>query len=150
MNRLALRVTLAVAILVLCFYSDYEYSQRHSSIPQIKDDPDRYENVSFRDEGAATNVRGTDEETRFTLMVRGDTIDAVYPRKSAVKEGDHVIVLGTLHMKSGYLLVSRLHVYRDIRRLYALSFVGLGLLLALFFRDWRLVANWSVLVRKRA
>jgi hypothetical protein len=40
-------------------------------------------------------------------------------------------------MKQGFLLVDTLHVYQDIRRLYALSVVGLILLLFVFFRDWR-------------
>ncbi len=140
MNRLALKIILIVVILALCFYSQHEYSKRHSSIPDIKEDPDRYENVSFRSEGVVENVR-VDGGLKFTIVVMGDPIDAIYPNEKKLEGGDYVIVYGILHMKSGYLEVTDLHIYKDIRRLYVLSVVGLGLLLFLFFRDWRFSAD---------
>jgi hypothetical protein len=136
-GRLILRVILVAAILALCFYSHYEYTKRHSSIPQIKDDPQRYENVSFRSEGSVKDLRTEDGLTRFSFVVMGDDIEALYQGPIELREGDYVIVYGALHMTKGYLLVEKLHIYRDIRRLYALSVVGVVALMILFLRDWR-------------
>ena len=138
MGRLVQRILLAAIILCLCLYSQVEYSKRHSSIPAVIEDPDRYENVSFRSEGRAEEVHRWDEVTEFELVAMGDRIHARYEGEFDLKTGDYVIVYGTLHMKDGYLSVTQLHVYKDIRRLYALSFAGLALLLVLFLRDWRL------------
>jgi hypothetical protein len=140
MNRLWMKIILAAVILALCFYSQYGYSRRHSSIDDVKKDPDRFENVGFRSEGTVRDlVTAYDEfrEYRFNLIVMGDEIEAIYRGKTTIEEGDYVIVFGTLYMKQGFLLVDQLHIYRDIRRLYALSVVGLVLLLFVFFRDWR-------------
>jgi hypothetical protein len=136
MNRLWMKIILAAVILALCFYSQFEYSRRHSSIDDVKKDPDRFENVSFRSEGTVRNLVVEGGEYRFGLIVMGDEIEAIYRGKTAIEEGDYVIVFGTLYMKQGFLLVDQLHIYRDIRRLYALSIVGLVLLLFVFFRDW--------------
>jgi hypothetical protein len=138
MGRLLKRAFLGAIILSLCVYSQVEYSRRHSSIPEIIDDPDRFENVTFRSEGRAENVTFVDGSTRFQLIVMGDSIQARYPGTFDLDNGDHVIVYGILHMKEGFLSVAQLHVYQDIRRLYVLSFVGLALVLFLFLRDWRL------------
>ncbi|MBU7003980.1 MAG: hypothetical protein HXS50_00340 [Theionarchaea archaeon] len=137
MNRLWMKIILAAVILALCFYSQYGYSKRHSSIDDVKKDPDRFENVSFRSEGTVRNLIVEGGEYRFGLTVMGDEIEAIYRGKTAIEGGDYVIVFGTLYMKQGFLLVDRLHIYRDIRRLYAFSVVGLILLLFVFFRDWR-------------
>jgi hypothetical protein len=136
MNRLWPKIILAAVILALCLYSQFEYSRRHSSIDDVKKDPDRFENVSFRSEGTVRNLVVEEGESRFGFIVMGDEIQAIYRGKTVIEEGDYVIVFGTLHMKQGFLLVDRLHIYRDIRRLYALSVVGLVLLLFVFFRDW--------------
>lgn len=133
-----MKALLAAVILALCLYSQYEYSRRHSSIDDVKDDPDRFENVSFRSEGTVRDLVAGGGLANFTFTVMGDDIDTVYGGPVEVREGDYVIVFGTLFMKRGYLLVDRLHIYRDIRRLYALSVVGLVLFLIVFFRDWRL------------
>ncbi len=138
MGRLVQRAFLASIILSLCIYSDIEYSRHHSSIPEIIDDPDRFENVTFRSEGRAENVTFFDGSTSFKLIVMGDSIQARYPKRSGLDSGDHVIVYGILHMREGFLSVTKLHVYQDIRRLYVLSFAGLALMLFLFLRDWRL------------
>jgi len=130
------KLILLILILGLCLYSHYEYGRRHSSIPEIKEEPDRFENVSFRSEGRARNV-SVATGTSFTLVVMGDSIEAFYDRPANVKDGDHVIVYGILHMKRGYLQVTQMHVYKDIRRLYALSVVGLVVLLYYFLRDWK-------------
>ncbi len=128
---------MTAAILALCIYSSYEYSRRHSSVPQIIADPERYENVTFRSEGRVADVR-IENETRFTMVIMGDSIDAIYPKPTTLKDDDYIIVYGILHMKSGYLAVTKFHIYKDIRRLYALSITGLALALLLFFRDWKL------------
>jgi hypothetical protein len=138
MGRQLKRVLLAATILSLCIYSQVEYSRRHSSIPEIIDDPDRFENVSFRSEGRAENVTFAGGSTRFELIVMGDSIRARYPGTFDLENGDHVIVYGILHMKEGFLSVTQLHVYQDIRRLYVLSFAGLALIVFLFLKDWRL------------
>ena len=147
MNRLLMKAILAAAILSLCLYSQYEYSRRHSSIDDVKEDPERFENVSFRSEGTVRDLVAGGGLTNFTFTVMGDDIEAVYGGPVEIEEGDYVIVFGTLFMKQGYLLVERLHIYRDIRRLYALSVVGLALFLAIFFRDWRL--SWRNLEWRR-
>ena len=136
MNRLSLKITLALVILALCLYSQYGYNKRHSSIDDVKEDPERFENVSFRSEGTVRDLVVEDGLYRFTLVVMGDEIEALYVGPPEVQEDDYVIVYGTLYMKQGYLSVERLHIYQDIRRLYALSVVGLVLLLYLFFRGW--------------
>ncbi len=133
----ALKAILLTSILGLCLYSDREYGRMHSSIPEIKEEPERFENVSFRSEGTARNV-SVSAATTFTLVVMGDRIQAFYDRPFKLREGDHVIVYGVLHMTEGYLRVTRLHVYKNIPRLYALSVAGLFVVIWLFFRDWRL------------
>jgi hypothetical protein len=131
-----MKIILAAVILALCIYSQYEYGRRHSSIDDVKKDPDRFENVSFRSEGTVRNLAIEEGESRFNLTVMGDEIEAIYSGQTGIEEGDYVIVFGTLYMKQGFLFVDRLHVYQDIRRLYALSVAGLVLLLFVFFRDW--------------
>ena len=155
MGRLVLRTALIIAIIALCVYSHYEYSKRHSSIGEIKDDPDRYENVSFRSEGRARDVvlistSPSNVTSEFTLVVMGEDIRAVYPKSGSVEEGDYVIVYGVLHMKSGYLKVEQLHVYRDIRRLYALSVVGLVFVAYLFLGEWKFHLRGSEWRRRNA
>lgn len=136
MRRAWPQLILLVSILSLCLYSQHEYGRRHSSIPEIEEEPDRFENVSFRSEGRARNVTVA-QGTSFALAVMGDAIPAFYDRPIRLKDGDHVIVYGILHMKKGYLQVTQMHIYKDIPRLYALSAVGLVVLLCTFLRDWR-------------
>lgn len=135
MNRAWGKLILLASILGLCLYSQHEYGKRHSSIPEIEEEPDRFENVSFRSEGRARNVT-VGQTTSFALVVMGDSIDAFYDRTVRLKDGDRVIVYGILHMKKGYLQVTQMHIYKDIRRLYVLSAVGLVVVLYLFLRDW--------------
>jgi len=137
MSRTPLRIAIALSLLVLCLYSQFGYTKRHSSISQIRERPERYENVSFRSEGRVNDVR-LGPETRFRLLVMGESVEAIYPKRFELRDGDYVIVYGELHMTKGYLLVTKLHVYRNILRLYVLSFVGLGAVVLLFLRDWSL------------
>lgn len=136
MNRVLVEAIILSCIISLCLYSHVEYGKRHSSIPDVDKDPGRYENVSFRSEGTVMNI-SAGPTTNFTFVTMGDRIDAVYSGGERLEEGDYAIVYGVLHPLSGYLEVTKMHVYADIRRLYALSLLGLGLLLWLFLRNWR-------------
>ncbi len=135
MARIPLKAVLILIILSLCLYSHYEYGKRHSSVDEIKKDPVRYENVSFRSEGTIRDLNP--KNGTFTLLTMGDEITAVYGGGKELMEGQYVIVYGTLYSERAYLDVNKIHVYRDTRRLYALSFVGLGAILVLFLREWK-------------
>ena len=140
MSRLerTLSVLLLTTILFsLCLYAHYGYTKRHSSITQVQAQPERYENVTFTGEGRAVQVRYANLTT-FTLRTLGETIKAVYAGRVSIPEGSHVFVMGTLRTKEGYLLVTRIHIYRNILRLYLLSALGGSLALLIFLRDWRL------------
>jgi len=127
---------LSLLLTTFCVYAHRGYSKRHSSISQIRAEPDRYENVSFRGEGRAIQVRITNS-TSFTLRTLGEQIRVVYPGRVAIQNGSHVFVQGLLRTSRGYLEATKIHVYRNILRLYLLSIVGGCAALFLFLRDWR-------------
>ncbi len=142
-------LVLSLLLASFCVYAHRGYSKRHSSISQIQAEPERYENVLFRGEGKAVEVRITNS-TSFTLRTLGEQIRVVYPGRVAIQNGSHVFVQGLLKTSKGYLDVTKIHVYGNILRLYLLSILGGCAALFLFLRDWRFSRKELKWVTRRA
>ena len=127
---------IALVLLVsMMYYSYTAHSRYYPSISDFVKDPEKYDNVLTEQQVQVYNITPDSFMTRFG----NDEVLVKYPNLKRPKYGQ-VTFLG-YYKKEGFIQATAIRYSNYNYGKYVFSFIGLFILLFIFFREWKITSR---------